>query len=118
MMRGRSAHEASIIREMLRRTPLLSLPAPLDLPAREGVPAVKVFHAPEISENVRIRYASGDRMIDWEKGEWVGYEKEGQQWFRDDLADLDYEILYALLADQIRLLFADNQRKAASSAES
>jgi len=56
---------------------------------------------PEQYPQGRIVVVPGGRLLDWEGGEWVPYEKEGVRWNRESFKDLDYEALRSALSSQI-----------------
>ena len=56
---------------------------------------------PEEYSNGRVIVQPGSRMIDWEAGEWVPYEREGVGWYRDTLRDEDFMALRRALSRQL-----------------
>jgi hypothetical protein len=62
----------------------------------------ELFFPSEISGSARIRFSDGQRLIDWEHNQWVSYEKDGVRWYKVDLSDFDYEVLFELLEPIIR----------------
>ena len=83
--------------ELLRRSILHHTP-----PARNS-PGVSF---PEEHAAGRIRLPSGTRLLDWEGDRWKAYLKDGVQWFSDDLADSDFEVLSDRLREQINAAFS------------
>jgi hypothetical protein len=92
-------HSNEQIRNLLRHTGLQF--DQVELPWKHADNAELLF-PDEISGAPRIRFLDGLRLIDWENDQWVSYEKDGIQWYKDDLSDLDYEILFDLLKPVIR----------------
>jgi hypothetical protein len=92
-------HKEDQIRNLLRHTDVrvdqVSLPWIYKAQAELQFPS-------EISGSARIRFNDGIRIVDWEKTQWVSYEKEGVRWYKDELSDRDYEVLYELLKPVIR----------------
>ena len=56
---------------------------------------------PDQYQQGRIVVVPGGRLLDWEGGEWVPYEKEGVRWNRESFKDSDYEALRDALSPQI-----------------
>jgi hypothetical protein len=90
-----------IIRRILRITPL-NIEGNSE--SNIQLDSVTIIDDPELL-GIRIKYNDGSRIIDWENGQWISYVKEGVSWYKEDLMDNDYDILYNLLATQISLLF-------------
>jgi len=76
------------------------------IPNEINLPIFEIIFPKEISGNARIRF-NGYRIIDWEDGRWVSYEKEGVQWYKVNLDNLDYKILYHILRDKIKKTLFD-----------
>ena len=53
---------------------------------------------PDHYEKGRIVVMPGSRLLDWEGGEWVPYEKEGVRWYREEFTEADYIALRRALS--------------------
>jgi hypothetical protein len=94
------------IKELLRTTPIepSEVSEPLSV---SGLPSFKLVFPEETRGRARIRF-SGLRLIDWEGEEWVSYERDGTQWYRDSMTEKDAAVLYAILGS--KLGFKDDAR--------
>ena len=97
--RSEPRHKLEQIRNLLRHTGVRA--DQVNLPWKYE-DQVELFFPSEISGSARIRFNDGIRIIDWEHNQWASYEKDGVRWYKTDLSDLDYEVLYELLEPLIR----------------
>lgn len=92
-------HKLDQIRNLLRHTSVSANQVRLPWKYKDQA---ELFFPSEISGSPRIRFSDGIRIIDWEQNQWVSYEKDGVRWYKVDLSDVDYEVLYQLLEPVIR----------------